>query len=911
MLDYRNYEYSIWQGDFLAGDICIDTETTLAPFHTRDHQLVTFQAYNGKEAVFVLPEDIGWFLDLHKQSIFVIQRATFDITVLIQYSNWKYWFHKIDNGLVRDTSILYTLLTLAVMGSTPDSSSLKTICDVLLNRKIEKGVERVTFGQYLGKPFSEISDAHKRYAMDDVIHTYDAYIVLLKKIKMHDTEGTLLSHDIQVKGAIGLDEIFKNGIGFDHEQKKKVLDNLDKELTILAKKLAMWGWIKGKKGNKQVVFDVIKDLGFADKLPRTAKSKELDTSKDALKSYTHFSFIKDFLRYQYLDKQGTFIRKIKDERIHPEYKTIVNTGRTSCIFENELVMCVGESKPIKDIKLGDLVYSYSDSGKLELKKVTNVWKQGVKPLLKINWSTIGDHKKGSLICTEDHYIKVRSLSNPFKKQGSKKEGWYRADTIKVGDRLFHATRREYKDSAGSPRPRIYSADLRGVQEQRIIKEQIFNCKDHKNFHIHHIDHNPSNNDLDNLELVPANKHAQKHLRDLNPLDLVNTELTYMSEENQAEVLAHAYLDSGKKLKWKDNLNYSREYKRMEIRCKRFNLDRKVIIKRHNEIINQFKNHVVSSVEFYGYGMTYDIEVEDNHNFIASEICVHNCSGKKTNSCNFQQLPKVGGIKQCFIPKPGHVFVEIDYSALELVTLAQVLTKLYGHSDLASTINSGLCPHVVTAGKIYGKNIGKGTKEEPGDVLDTERQFAKIANFGFPANMAPATFVDYCRGYGIDNMTLEESARIKEGFKAAISEMESYYYSMTGFADGTMKFWNEEKGIWDNRDTYLHTTLTGRKKARSTYTAYLNAGFQGLAADGAKLALYNIFKAGYTVVGFVHDSIVVEVPIEQAEHALKDVSEIMIDQMKVVTPDIRVGVEGKVTRVYGDKQALHKLIISRL
>lgn len=617
MLDYRNYEYSIWQGDFLAGDICIDTETTVAPFHTRDHQLVTFQAYNGKEAVFVLPEDIGWFLDLHKQSIFVIQRATFDITVLIQYSNWKYWFHKIDNGLVRDTSILYTLLTLAVIGSTPDSSSLETICDVLLNRKIEKGVERVTFGQYLGKPLSEISDAHKRYAMDDVIHTYDAYIVLLKKIKMHDTEGTLLSHDIQVKGAIGLDEIFKNGIGFDHEQKKKVLDNLDKELTILAKKLAMWGWIKGKKGNKQVVFDVIKDLGFADKLPRTAKSKELDTSKDALKSYTHFSFIKDFLRYQYLDKQGTFIRKIKDERIHPEYKTIVNTGRVSC------------------------------------------------------------------------------------------------------------------------------------------------------------------------------------------------------------------------------------------------------------------------------------------------------SGKRTNSCNFQQLPKVGGIKQCFIPKPGHVFVEIDYSALELVTLAQVLTKLYGHSDLASTINSGLCPHVVTAGKIYGKNIGKGTKEEPGDVLDTERQFAKIANFGFPANMAPATFVDYCRGYGIDNMTLEESARIKEGFKAAFSEMESYYYSMTGLADGTMKFWNEEKGIWDNKDTFLHTTLTGRKKAKSTYTAYLNAGFQGLAADGAKLALYNIFKAGYTVVGFVHDSIVVEVPIEQAEHALKDVSEIMIDQMKVVTPDIRVGVEGKVTKVYGDKQALHKLIISRL
>ena len=617
MLDYKNYTYSIWQGDFMSGDIIIDTETDIQPFYTRDHKLVTFQAYNGKEAVFVLPEDLSWFLNTHKNSIFVIQRATFDITVLIPYSNWEYWFYKIDNGLVRDTAILYTLLTLAVVGKTPESASLKNICDILLNRKIDKGVERVTFGQYLGKPFSEISDAHKQYAMDDVIHTYDVYVILMKKIKMHDTENTLLSHDIQVRGAIGLDEIFRNGIGFDQEQKKKVLDNLDKELGILAKKLSMWGWIKGKKGNKNVLFDVITDLGFADKLPKTAKSKQMDTSKDSLKSYTHFSFIKDYLRYQYLDKQGTFIRKIKDSRIHPQYKTIVNTGRTSC------------------------------------------------------------------------------------------------------------------------------------------------------------------------------------------------------------------------------------------------------------------------------------------------------SGKSTNSCNFQQLPKVGGIKQCFVPKPGHVFVEVDYSALELVTLSQVLIRLYGHSDLADTINSGLCPHVVTAGEIYGRNIGKGTKEEPGEVLDGERQFAKIANFGFPANMAPATFVDYCRGYGIDDMTLEESSRIKEGFKAAISEMDSYYYSMTGFADGTTKMWSEEKGIWEDRDVYLHTTLTGRKKAHSTYTAYLNAGFQGLAADGAKLALYKIFKTGYTLVGFVHDSIVVEVPEESAEAALKEVSEIMIDEMKVVCPDVRVGVEGKVTRVYGEKQALFKLITSKL
>lgn len=57
------------------------------------------------------------------------------------------------------------------------------------------------------------------------------------------------------------------------------------------------------------------------------------------------------------------------------------------------------------------------------------------------------------------------------------------------------------------------------------------------------------------------------------------------------------------------------------------------------------------------------------------------------------------------------------------------------------------------------------------------------------------------------------------------------------------------------------TLTGRVRGGVTYTTERNTPFQGLAADGAKLALARLVLAGHRVVGFVHDEVIVELPDE--------------------------------------------------
>lgn len=86
-------------------------------------------------------------------------------------------------------------------------------------------------------------------------------------------------------------------------------------------------------------------------------------------------------------------------------------------------------------------------------------------------------------------------------------------------------------------------------------------------------------------------------------------------------------------------------------------------------------------------------------------------------------------------------------------------------------------------------------------------------------------------------------------------------------------------------------LTGRLRAASGYTARRNSVFQGLTSDGAKIALWKVWRAGYRIANFVHDELLVEVPAgdDLGEHA-EAVKLLMVAGMREVLPDMLVGVE---------------------
>lgn len=231
--------------------------------------------------------------------------------------------------------------------------------------------------------------------------------------------------------------------------------------------------------------------------------------------------------------------------------------------------------------------------------------------------------------------------------------------------------------------------------------------------------------------------------------------------------------------------------------------------------------------------------------------------------NLQNVPRGGGVRELFVPAPDHKFLIVDYSFIELCTLAQTAYSRYGFSNLRDIINAGKDPHRAFAAEFLKKPLEEVTKQE--------RQFAKAANFGYPGGLGPDKFMIYARdNYGV-NVTRKEAVEVREHWFMMYPELKLY------MDDTSNQSW----------------TITGRVRGEAQFCASKNTPFQGLAADGAKLALFNLEKAGFHPVAFIHDEIICEEPVRNHKKRFDEMKQIMIDSMKMVVPDVNVGVEGHI------------------
>jgi DNA polymerase-1 len=237
--------------------------------------------------------------------------------------------------------------------------------------------------------------------------------------------------------------------------------------------------------------------------------------------------------------------------------------------------------------------------------------------------------------------------------------------------------------------------------------------------------------------------------------------------------------------------------------------------------------------------------------------------------NIQNLPRAEGIRGIFVPTEGYYFAAVDYCQLELCTLAQDCLKNYGYSVLADKINAGVDCHVYLASFVFDKEMDQ--------VTDFERQASKIANFGYPGGLSAETFISYAKGFGLD-MDLETSTRLRDTWITTFPEMKEH---LSPEQDAS------EQG------KYIGRTLTGRVRGKCRYTEACNTPFQGLASDGAKEALWALFKDGTRMVNFIHDETINEIKITDKEtisDEVKKIEETMINSMKKVVPDVAIRTE---------------------
>lgn len=265
--------------------------------------------------------------------------------------------------------------------------------------------------------------------------------------------------------------------------------------------------------------------------------------------------------------------------------------------------------------------------------------------------------------------------------------------------------------------------------------------------------------------------------------------------------------------------------------------------------------------------------------------------------NIQNLRRVPGVRECYIPRPGFLFVAADYSAAELHTLAQSCLDLLGHSALAEALNQGIDPHAWVGSLILGIPYEEMVKRLGQDDLEAKdaRQLAKVANFGYPGGCSATTFSAIARGQGVE-IDAHQSAQLRGIWFRSWPEMKEFFNLVGDSTDGSW-YWAK-------------LTRSGRLRSRCTFTAACNTYFQGPAADGAKSALWEVAResltdaesplAGSYLVNFVHDELLLESPEEKAPEAAERLAVVMADAFNRTVPDVPTKAEPTVMRYWSKK-----------
>lgn len=283
--------------------------------------------------------------------------------------------------------------------------------------------------------------------------------------------------------------------------------------------------------------------------------------------------------------------------------------------------------------------------------------------------------------------------------------------------------------------------------------------------------------------------------------------------------------------------------------------------------------------------------------------------------NLQNMPSGAGVRECFHPRPGYVYVAADYSTLELCTLAQTLLDQIGHSRMADALREGKDLHVLFASRLAGLDYEEAlARYEAGDAtMKRLRRIAKGPNFGLPGGMGVDKLILYCRGMGIkipresydDPATGERvwgAKELKEMWLEAFPEVREYFNWIS----------NQVGQIGDG--VLQCGARTSRIRGGLYFTEACNTLFQSPAADGAKEALWRVTKEcfldensslyGSRPVNFVHDEIMLETPEERASEAAERLALLMVYGMKRFVPDIPIKAE-PVVMAYWSKDAKSK------
>lgn len=244
--------------------------------------------------------------------------------------------------------------------------------------------------------------------------------------------------------------------------------------------------------------------------------------------------------------------------------------------------------------------------------------------------------------------------------------------------------------------------------------------------------------------------------------------------------------------------------------------------------------------------------------------------------NLQNIPirmELGRqIRKVFVPKEGCVFLDADYSQIEL----RVLAHMSGDESLIQAYNENQDIHRITASKVFHVPFEEVTPEL--------RRNAKAVNFGIV--------------YGISSFGLGQDLNIsKKDAEGYIKRYFETYPKIKQFLDSLIE---------DAKKTGYSVTEFGRRRPVPELSSSnfmqrsfgervaMNSPIQGTAADIIKIAMINVEKKleennmRTRIVLQVHDELLLEAPEDEIEEASKLLREEMTHAVSLtVSMDVSV------------------------
>ncbi len=197
-------------------------------------------------------------------------------------------------------------------------------------------------------------------------------------------------------------------------------------------------------------------------------------------------------------------------------------------------------------------------------------------------------------------------------------------------------------------------------------------------------------------------------------------------------------------------------------------------------------------------------------------------------------------------------------------------------------------HRQTASIVLGKPVE--------DISKEDRQLAKAVNFGLLYGQSAKGLVVYAEtSYGV-KLDIEQARQIRRKFFDEYKHLREWHSQA-------------EKGASSNCEVL--STKLGRKRwlpmegdvRWQRFTALLNAPVQGGAADVIKTAIIALqakLPEDTGLVSTVHDELIVEAPLKNAEAIKKLMEDVMIESAVSLYPTVPFEVEAHICEDWSEK-----------